>query len=277
MGMSENPYLAVVVIQLLTFGVPSLFYCRLRGREFSKRLRLRAIKPLHILYVAYSALFMICGVMLLSVLMYNISPDTFAVSSVDQHAAFAMNGGVFNSVYIFLTFALLPAFCEEFLFRGIMLGEYETVGGASIAISVSALMFAMSHFSLIRLPVYLFAGLVLGAVCYATRSVLACIIVHTLNNSVVLFCEDYVIGIAERQNVGYVLLLVIFGAVFIISGMLMCYEAHNIYRDYAENNVESDYAAASKKNIFGRISESFFTPTFLLATAIFVLAAIARM
>ena len=56
--------------------------------------------------------------------------------------------------------------------------------------------------------------------------------------------------------------------------MLMCYEAQNIYRGYAENNIESEYAKAAKRNIFGRISETFFNPAFLCAVIIFIIMAI---
>ena len=31
LGLNDNPYLAVVVIQVLTYALPSLFYTRLRG------------------------------------------------------------------------------------------------------------------------------------------------------------------------------------------------------------------------------------------------------
>ena len=36
-GITENPYLAVIVVQLLTYGVPSLCYSRIRGKELTPR------------------------------------------------------------------------------------------------------------------------------------------------------------------------------------------------------------------------------------------------
>ncbi len=272
-GIDENPYLAVVMIQLLTYAVPSLFYSRIRGRELTPHLRLRLFRPSQILYIIYSTVFMLSGVLLVSMLMYTLIPGAFEAASVSSSAAFAMNERFFDTAYLVLAFAILPAVCEEFLFRGIMIGEYES-GGASIAIAVSSVMFAMSHFSIARFPVYLFSGIVLGCVLYATRSVLSTVIIHTVNNTVILLCEDYVLHIVDKQNVSLVLFVIILGAVAVVSGMLMCYEAQSIYRGYAENNVESDYALAAKRNIFGRISEAFFTPAFLCAVIIFIVMSI---
>jgi len=224
-GIDENPYLAVVMLQLLTYAVPALFYSRIRGRELTPHLRIRLFRPSQILYIIYSTVFMLSGVLLVSMMMYTMIPDSFAAASVSSSAAFAMNERFFDTAYLVLAFAILPAVCEEFLFRGIMIGEYES-GGASIAIAVSSVMFAMSHFSIARFPVYLFSGIVLGCVLYATRSVLSTIIIHTVNNTVILLCEDYVLHIVDKQNVSLVLFVIILGAVAVVSGMLMCYEAH---------------------------------------------------
>lgn len=273
LGLDENPYLAVVMIQLLTYALPSLFYCKVRGREFTPKLRLVPFKPSQILYIIYSTVFLMSGVMIVSMLMYTVSPNSFATSSVSEYAAFAMNDRLFDNAYLVLTFAILPALCEEFLFRGIMIGEYES-GGAFVAVAVSSVMFAMSHFSIARFPVYLFSGIVFGCVLYATRSVLASMLIHIANNTVILLCEDYVLHIVDKQNVSLVLFVIILCAVAIVSAMLMCYEAQNIYRGYAENNIESEYAKAAKRNIFGRISETFFNPAFLCAVIIFIIMAI---
>ena len=160
---------------------------------------------------------------------------------------------------------------EEFLFRGIVAGEYET-HGAGIAVVFSAVVFAMSHFSVVRFPVYFFSGIMLALVLYATRSLLASMVIHILNNAAVLLCEKYVLHIVDRQNVSLVLFVLMAGMAFLISGMLMCWEGQSLYKTYAEENVESPYAAGSRTNIFGRIADVFFSPTFLVVVILFVVA-----
>lgn len=272
LGLDENPYLAVVVIELLTYAVPSLFYCRIRGREFTPKLRLRLFAPSQILYLLYATVFMLSGVMLVSMLMYNTYPTAFEASAVTEYAAFAMNERFFDGVYLVIAFAVLPAMTEEFLFRGIVIGEYDQYG-AAVASVMSAVVFAMSHFSLVRFPVYLFSGLVLASVLFATRSVAATTLIHALHNALVLLCEKYVLHIVDKQNVSLVLFIILLGAVALLSAMLMCYEAQGIYHGYAENNLPSEYARHGKKGTFARIAEAFFTPTFLLLVILFVVAA----
>lgn len=272
LGLNENPYLAVVVIELLTYAVPSLFYCRIRGREFTPKLRLRPFAPSQILYLLYAAVFMLSGIMLVSILMYNAYPTLFEASAVTEYAAFAMNERFFDGVYLVTAFAVLPAMTEEFLFRSIVIGEYERYG-ALVASVMSAAMFAMSHFSLVRFPVYFFSGLILSSVFFATRSVFATMLIHALNNTVVLLCERYVLHVVDNQNISFMLFIIILGAVALLSAMLMCYEAQGIYHDYAENNVPSAYAGYGKTGVFARIAQAFFTPTFLLLVILFVVAA----
>lgn len=278
LGLNENPYLAVVVIQLVTYAIPSVFYYKVRGREFAPKVRLRMFKTPHILYLFHATVFLIAGVLLLSILMYTVTPESFASASSADYASFAMNKRFFDGVYMILAFALLPAATEEFLFRGIVIGEYERYG-ASVAVAASALMFAMSHFSLARFPVYLFSGIVLACATYATRSIVTSVVMHALNNAAVLLCEKYVLNIVDKQNVSMTLLLIILAAVAILSAMLMCFEASGIYRDMAQANVPSDYVSHPdrRRNIFVRIADAFITPTFLLLVILFVVATLTKL
>ena len=186
-----------------------------------------------------------------------------------------MNGRFFDVLYLIVAFAVLPAVTEEYLFRGIVAAEYEKYG-IGVAVTMSAVTFAMSHFSLERFPVYLFSGIVLAMCMYTTRSVFASAIAHTLNNTFVLLSEKFVLHIADKQNVSFVLFIIIIGAAAVVSAMLMCYEAQSIYKGYAEANVPSDYAPKKKNGAFRPIAEAFFTPTFLIVVIIFVVASITR-
>jgi len=278
LGLNENPYLAVVVIQLVTYAVPSVFYYKVRGREFAPKVRLRMFGGTHILYLFHTTIFLITGGMLLSILMYTLTPESFAAAVSSDYASFAMNQRFFDGVYLILAFAVLPAATEEFLFRGIVVGEYER-HGVAVAAVISSLMFAMSHFSFARFPVYLFSGIVLACAVYATRSVIASAVIHALNNIAVLLCEQYILNIVDKQNVSMTLLLILLGTTAIVSAMLMCYEASGIYREMAENNIPSEYIRHPdrKRNLFVRIADAFLTPTFLLLVIIFVVAALIKL
>ena len=275
LGLRDNPYLASVVIQLLIFAVPSLFWCRIRGRELTPRLRLNLFRPRQLLYLWHAAVFMTSLSVLLETVLYRLRPEGFVGSSLVEYASFAMNDRLFDGVYLVTAFAILPALTEEFLFRGIVIGEYESLS-PTVAVTVSAALFAMSHFSWVRFPIYFTAGLVLGAVLYASRSVLAPILVHALYNTAVLFGEKAALGIADKQNVSSLLLIMILAAAMLVSGLLMCFEAQNIYKDYAEANLPSDYGrTGERRGAFSHIAQAYFSPTFLLLVLVFITAATA--
>lgn len=273
LGMDENPYLAVVAVQLLIYAVPVLFYCRLRGADFSARLRIRLPRPGHLLYLLYAAVFLIGGSALISMGMYTLFPESFAVGSTDTYTSFARNAGVFDGLYLVMAFAILPAFTEELLFRGIVLVSYETMG-VTTAVILSSVAFAMSHFSFVRFPVYFFSGVVLAGVLYTTRSLFASVLIHAVNNAFVLFLEKYLLHIADKRSISLVLFLIIVGFFTLTAAVLLFVEAGNIYAGYARDNVPSPYVVRRKGGVLLSLAQSIFSPAFLAVVVLFVAASL---
>lgn len=273
LGMDENPYLAVVVLELVIYAVPALFYCRLRGADFGARLRLRLPKPGHSLYLLYAAVFLIGGSALVSIGMYTLFPESFSAGSSEVYTNFARNAGIFDGLYLVMAFAILPAVTEELLFRGIVAGSYETMG-VFTAVMASSLAFAMSHFSFVRFPVYFFSGLVLAGVMYATRSLPASMLIHALNNAFVLFLEKFILHIADKRSISMVLFLIIVGFFTLVSAVLMFAEAGNLYAGYARENLPSEYVVRRKGGAMLSLAQSVFSPAYLAVVVLFVAATI---
>lgn len=81
---------------------------------------------------------------------------------------------------------LAPAVCEELLMRGVVARSLRPVLGRAGAICLSALLFALLHFSVARLlPTALF-GAVLAGVAFAAGSIVPCILIHAVNNTLAL-------------------------------------------------------------------------------------------
>ena len=87
--------------------------------------------------------------------------------------------------------ALLPAIFEELIFRGILLNGLRQGLSDIAALFMSALMFALIHGSIQQL-VYPFAlGLVLGWLAMRTGSTFTSMLVHFLNNAIVLIVNYF--------------------------------------------------------------------------------------
>ena len=90
-------------------------------------------------------------------------------------------------------FALLPAFSEELLFRGVILSGLEKSGKILGAILVG-LLFALFHQSPFQFVYPFIAGAVFSLVVIKTGSLISSFIIHFLNNVLVLILTYFNVG-----------------------------------------------------------------------------------
>lgn len=107
---------------------------------------------------------------------------SFAASLVSRllGGAAASGGGRDDFFYLLVFSCLLPAFFEELLLRGRVLGLVSRERG--FGIWLCAALFALMHIQLQRLPYAFFAGLILTLVVYLTECVYLGILLHFANN-----------------------------------------------------------------------------------------------
>ena len=79
--------------------------------------------------------------------------------------------------------ALLPALCEEFLHRGILI-QGTKHAGFKRAIFISALMFGFMHFNINQFFYATIVGVVLGLISVVSKNIWPAIIVHFTNNAI---------------------------------------------------------------------------------------------
>jgi len=269
-GLDDNPYLTTVILQLVIFMLPALFFCTFRGSDYRERLRLKLPPMSSLLLVICSLLVMICTSCVIEYFMSMAAHDSMASTTVAGRAGYAMNDGFFDGLYLVFAFALLPALTEEFLFRGIVLAEYGN-DGIFCSVLMSSIMFAMCHLSSVRFPVYFFCGVILSVVTYATRSVIAPMIVHTVYNVFVLFFEPYVLKLAQKQNISAVLFVIIAAGCAILFASFMCFEVSGLYRTYAVNNVPSDHVPQKKGRLLATVSGAVFSPSFIVLAVAYII------
>ena len=94
---------------------------------------------------------------------------------------------------IAVAFSIVPAICEEWFFRGMLLRSLLKSNAAWKAIVISALIFGSFHMlsnsviAIDRLIPSTLIGLMLGYLAYKSDSILPGIILHCLNNAIVIF------------------------------------------------------------------------------------------
>lgn len=289
----NDPCLSVIIISMLIYVIPTIIYCRLKGVGYSAKMNIKLFSPGKLGCVIMSSLVLICGTVLIrsaQIYLGGVTEPSF--SMFEEYLSAAQNAEFLPKA---MAFAVVPAICEEFVFRAVLLTEYNEGGfGAVTASVISSLLSAMMLLDLEKLPVFFFCGIVCCLVTYVTGSSLTAFIVHMIFGFYGIFAEKYVTrAIINPSN--RVISLFTFALLFLVLSFIMLGEFEHILRKNgrsgvptpsyrlkkAEDGKTPDVAATEEdeegsKNVIGERTkmniEAFFSPTFLLCILFFAAA-----
>ncbi len=127
----------------------------------------------------------------------------------------------YSVILTFLVICLVPAVCEEFLFRGAILTNLLPFGRSN-AILISALLFGLMHQNFAQFFYAFCAGIVLGLVYERTGSIWSCMILHMTNNFFSTFESEFANVFGSRFSpVALVVLEVAVFAIGLISAVVL--------------------------------------------------------
>lgn len=262
----NNIFLVITVIQIIILILPCILYYLIKGRKLSSPMFISLPKPSHIIFTIFTLLLFISGTLLIKYIYYVSGEQITSLSGYfDSLTANQENTSLLG---IIIALIIVPAFCEEMFFRGVVLSEYRTYGSVN-AVIMSALCFSMLHFSIVNFPIYLFAGILLGFITVVTRSIIPSIVIHLVSNSLSIFGSDLFLRITIQKSgtffVGFVV-VIIFG----ISLLFVISKLEQIYFSYAEKPPITTLPPRS----FPNIPKVFLSPSFLALITVFVLIAV---
>lgn len=112
------------------------------------------------------------------------------LSTLSLTVGFGLEINTFGQfVLLELLLALLPAICEELVFRGIIYNGLRQKMSAKWAIIVSSIMFAFIHFSIYKTFYQFILGAVLGLLVYYTGTIFYGMVFHFINNFTIVLVE----------------------------------------------------------------------------------------
>lgn len=234
----ENEYFSVVILQMMIFILPGAIWCKFSGEKYMSGLRLRMVKADSIFIIISAATLIASGSLLIGVLFGGLESLSNNFSLYDTFIS-KDQGTIPNKIYLVIAYAVLPAICEEFIYRGILCHEYEK-GGVLRAVIVSSVFFALLHFNIQNLPMYLFSGIILAMTLYATRSLFGVMIAHFLYNIFGLFGQPYMSNLYRITNSPKLFIFIV-AVVCILSAALFCGEASRLYQKYLYKAFSADY------------------------------------
>jgi len=176
----------MALLQVLVVALPVCLASAVRGAGHKRRLHLAAPAPNVLLPAA------LIGLSLWFVLAVLMEPFQKVTLVEDEAARLqALVAGDDALLWRLTAIAILPAFCEELLFRGALLFPLARRFGPNIGLVLSSLCFALFHLSVPRLLPTFLLGLVLGAVALRARSIWPAVLVHFLNNACVVLSANF--------------------------------------------------------------------------------------
>ncbi len=263
-----NILLNIAIVQIVVLVLPCIFYYFIKERKLSAPVFLSVVKPSHIIFIIFTLLLFISGSVFIQYL-YVIggSQGTNLSGFFDSVTDLSAEG---SDIGIIISFIIVPAVCEEFFFRGLVLSEYRSLGSAN-AVIISALCFAMLHCSITNFPIYFFTGIVLGFVTVVTRSIISSIIIHLVSNTVSIYGSDMFLRIIIQKSSKFFVLFMIL-VVFGLSLMFVFSKLEQIYFSYADKPPITSLPPKS----FPNISKVFLSPSFIFLIAVFILITVLK-
>lgn len=174
--------------------------------------------------------------------------------------------------------AVLPAIFEELIFRGVLLNGLRRGLGDITALFISALMFALMHGSIQQL-LYPFAlGLVLGWLAMRTGSTFTSMLVHFLNNAIVIIVNYFSVRHGLDMSISYTSawVWVLAVALAVVAGVLI-YIIERFYfkgknqieeQDFCENNKNRPQKSIKNAPISLWVAIGVGVIVFIIGTAI---------
>ena len=131
-------------------------------------------------------------------------------------------------VIYFITTSVVPAFVEEFFYRGVVYGSFKKFG-KMVAIVISSVLFSLIHGNLVQIPFAFVVGLILSFITAEASSIWPAIIIHFLNNF--MACTQTYVRILFGDEISSFYFLV-YGMIFVALGLISIV----IYATKVKNN-----------------------------------------
>lgn len=124
-------------------------------------------------------------------------PPEGAMEAISQTLQAETMGGILP---LLITVAVLPAICEEFLFRGTILPVFRSGYSDRAALILTAILFGVIHLDPWRFFPTAFLGLILGIVQLRCRTMLAPSLIHLLNNAAAVMLLQFLNGVSVKES-----------------------------------------------------------------------------
>lgn len=175
----------LAITQIMIIGLPLIFayYIKL---DFKKIFSIKIPKIKHIIgaILLWGSAYILVN--LSSQILLHIFPQNMEIIENLNHALYQE-----KFLINLLVIALMPAICEEMLFRGFIFTSFKSKKGVKMAIIGSAILFGFMHIDFIRIVPTAILGISFAFAVYKSESIFVSMLMHFINNGLVVLAMHY--------------------------------------------------------------------------------------
>lgn len=191
--------LATMIGQFLFLLIPTLILIRFQTKNILQFVRMKPISFSEVVFITVGVIAaqqFLQGYLVFQDLIpvpEQIKPfvEDMRESIERMYRTLVMVDTIPELLFVVLVVAFVPAFSEEFLFRGLIQRNFEYSFGLAGGAVVAGIIFALYHLNPFTLMPLLALGIVFGLLVYKTGSILAAILAHFVNNVVAIISVYY--------------------------------------------------------------------------------------
>ena len=269
------------IFYFLSFSIPALILCKMQKKKIDYRpITFREKLPKYTPLIIVGAISINFAVAYFNSLIFMPFISTYndvVTSSLSGDSSVSV---AVRIIMMFFTTAIVPALCEEFLFRGAMISNLSPYG-RGMAIFFSSLMFGLMHQNLFQLVYTMLLGVVLGCVYVKTKSLWCCVLIHFFNNGVSVLQEALFMTLEERYATIAVMIIEIaiiafgaFSVVFLLAKKYLRPRPIDVGSFGVIHEPDSDYAEYTVTK--GKKVKLLLSPT-VIAFSVIAIISIASM
>lgn len=179
-----------------------------------------------------------------------------------------LNNGWWLILNIFVL-AFLPAVCEELIFRGIILNGLRKNIKDIYAVLLSAFMFALMHGRIEQFIYPFILGLVFGWLVIKTKTILSSMIVHFVNNLLVIIISFIyeMTGFSFMPNITWLFWVLAFTLPIAVFGILFVID--KFY--FKKKNDKEETIEESQKEVYERFPSIIFIISVVISVILIVI------
>ena len=262
-------FFALTVLELFIFALPTFFFCKLRGQDYVRELSLEPFSPKSCGFLVSIGFLVLSVGLLVNALFYFWGIGSASYTSLGSFILSEVSIDK-NPLYVIFAYGAIPALCEEFLFRGVLIAEYKKYSFTAAAI-FSSFAYALCYFDLAGLPFYFASGLLLAYTVRITGSVFAAMLTRFFINVASIYLMPPLWQLLT-QPLGELFATFIAVAILMVALTLVLFTAEKEYRRMATDPRHADDRPFPKKLALRNTLKALSSPTFLICFGVYAVA-----